>query len=252
MRRRTRALVGSAAAIAIGACGGQSTHDGARSTDAEQAGGADSGQHGGTGNDSASGGSTGARSGELGGTGYAGDTTGTAGAGSSEGQCEDRDVAGDRRDERAYGTRGTTIGRNGTFLDFCDDDGNLVEHYCFVDHCSVDECGPNEEALEEVIACPSGCSDGTCFTWCPDEDTLVVTSIDDEIVTLEHDSGHSLACTVDWAVDGYDCAAAGLVGIALAVQRTSVCEPRFRVRIDDPTVDFGDEYECEFLCYAVL
>jgi hypothetical protein len=116
----------------------------------------------------------------------------------------------------------------------------------------VNDCGANDDALAEVIACPTGCREGACFTWCPGPgDTLGVTSIADELLTLHHDSGQELVCAVAWTKDGYDCTAPDLVGVGLVVQGTTACEPVFRVSVDDPMANIGEMHECELLCHAV-
>ena len=209
-----RVLVSVAAAIAVASCGGQSSQLERKATTAE------------------------------------GGTNGGSGSGGVNGVlCMDQDAIGIGGDPRGYGTRGTTNGRNGTFVDACDENGNLIEHHCYFDRCFVDDCGDNHDALTEVVECPTGCQDGACLTWCPGEGPLFVAFSDGGVLLLENGSGQWLRCTVDWSADGYDCSSPSLIGTRPVADVSSVCEPTFRMRLDD--LDVGGMHECELLCHAL-
>jgi hypothetical protein len=152
-------------------------------------------------------------------------------------------------DPRGYGAPSSTTARNGTFADTCDENGDLIEHYCFLDRCFVEDCGEDQDALAEVIECPGGCQDGACLTWCPQEGPLLVASVHEDGVVLEHDSGQRLMCSVDWSVDDYDCSSPDLVGRTLHAAVSSACEPIFRLQLND--LETGGMHECEFLCHAL-
>jgi len=165
--------------------------------------------------------------------------------------CTDEDATGlgVGPDPRGYGTRGSTKAPNGSFVDSCDENGDLIERYCFFDRCFVDDCDDDQDALTEVIECPTGCQDGACLTWCPREGPLLVASAHDYGLILEHDSGQKLMCSVDWSTDAYDCSSPDLVGTTLHADVSSACEPIFRLRLND--LEIGETHECELLCHAL-
>ena len=167
--------------------------------------------------------------------------------------CSDPDTSGLAvgRDPYGYGIRGTTTGRGGPLVDTCDENGNLIERYCFFDRCFVDDCGSNLDVREEVIECPAGCEEGSCFTWCPPFGRLLVASLDDGVLVVEHESGQRLRCEADWPTDEYDCSSANVVGTSFLVEVTSTCEPIFRIRAHDVMTAPDEFHACEFLCYAI-
>lgn len=148
-----------------------------------------------------------------------------------------------------YRVRGTTVGTNGTYSDYCTEDGNLVEYSCEMGCdsyalgygglpitagaagaitsqvlpivCMPYAIGP---VIEAEVNCDGRCQDGTCFGWCPDfGDSLTVSGVSGGEVAMETPNGYSLKCEVTVTQPGYDCAEPILVGTSLNVLALGSC-----------------------------
>lgn len=82
--------------------------------------------------------------------------------------------------------RATTVGADESRTDFCDADGNLIDHECEVIELADSVCGCAGECtcgaqvtgriVELPYDCEGDCIDGACIGWCPDGgDSLSIT-----------------------------------------------------------------------------
>ena len=204
-----RVLMGLVVAAGIAACGGSS-----RGTEGE-GGGAQggSGVTGGTGGSAmpagsaGSGGSGGSGSGSGGGAGMYRGTRGQP----NPPVCTDSDGL-ELYPEQVLGT---TVGLTETVTDYCDDDGNLVQHHCewlplpttdcapCVPGCAYcdGECPPcgvqTGGVLESPFDCGGDCHDGVCLSWCPTQGHELRIEIGaDSILRVENETVPGVyACT---------------------------------------------------------
>jgi hypothetical protein len=138
--------------------------------------------------------------------------------------------------------RGTTTGVKGAFTDSCDEDGNLVEHSCEVVTAPPEVCSgaPTDtraapapfcrvmtgEVLATTVPCDGGCSEGTCYAWCPDfQDQLTFAEVDAGRVVLENEAeGHRFACKTTQQAELVDCEAPSLAGTPAELTSLGACD----------------------------
>jgi hypothetical protein len=198
-----------------------------------------------TGGASAAGASAGGADAVGGGTagGWAGaghDTTGGAGmgsAGASNGgastggavQCSSNGLAGDTTDPQL---QRTVQGVNGTFVDSCDAQGNLMDYYCeTMQTCTFGTPQPDPipmctsmntgKVSSKSYDCSGHCVNGTCSDRCPAfGDLLTYLTVDKATgaATFENQTDHRrYACqlTFDASGDSYNCTTDPTVGLVV-------------------------------------
>jgi hypothetical protein len=163
---------------------------------------------GGTGGTDDTGGETGGTGGETGSTG--GETGGT-GSGMPRFFCEEN---AEPTDELNPDEKKGIEGDNGTFVDECDANGNLVEYVCDV----VTECGPppnpdcetyqTGQVIPMEFDCDGTCVDGTCVSRCPDfGDMLEYIAVGPTVVFRNLEDSRLYSCNLIFDIqnDNYDC-----------------------------------------------
>jgi len=172
--------------------------------------GADTGDTGGgTGGTDSTGGGTGTT---TGGTGSTSGETGSTGSGLPAFFCEENAPP---TEELNPDEKKEIEGKNGTFVDECDANGNLVEYVCD----TVTECGPppnpdcdtfqTGEVIPMEFDCDGTCVDGTCVSRCPDfGDMLEYIAVGPTVVFRNLEDSRLYSCTLifDIQSDNYDCA----------------------------------------------
>jgi hypothetical protein len=139
-------------------------------------------------------------------------------------------------------TRGTATGVKGAFTDECNDEGNLVEYSCEVVTVAPPMCSGTPtasgaaapiplcriitgEVLATTIPCEGGCTEGTCYAWCPDfQDQLTYAEVESGHVVLENKAeGHRFECVTTDQADLADCEAPALVGTIAELSALGTC-----------------------------
>jgi len=160
--------------------------------------------------------------------------------------------------------RSTTEGANGTFVDECDADGNLLEYSCQT-ICAVPRINPvggtagsgfagagcipitSPTVMSQTIDCGGKCADGACYGWCAEfGDEFTVTSVLDAEIHVEKD-GTPFVCEVVFQGEGFDCLSPSLVGRIMAVTSIGSCAGASTTwgwnDLDNPIAQ-----ECTFTC----
>ena len=102
-------------------------------------------------------------------------------------RCVAGDMLGGPTDVRVVAE---TIGDNGTFVDECNGDGQLVEYTCeFEDQCAEDFCEPVDTGNVVPVITDGACSEGACETGCPYAGDGVVVVQNDAAGQAELDVG---------------------------------------------------------------
>ncbi|MDC0745329.1 hypothetical protein [Polyangium mundeleinium] len=120
-------------------------------------------------------------------------------------------------------------GDNGTFVDHCDENGNLVQYNCEFTICDGVNCEPifTGVVVEDVFDCKGPCKAGVCERGCPEADVaLTIASVDATGTTTLNDaaSGTGYTCTsvIDMnSNDGWACTGAEAVGATGKVGNSS-------------------------------
>jgi hypothetical protein len=151
-------------------------------------------------------------------TGNTGGETGNTGSGMPAFFCEENAPP---TEELNPDEKKTIEGTNGTFVDECDANGNLVEYVCDTET----ECGPppnpdcdtfqTGEVIPMEFDCDGTCVDGTCVSRCPEfDDMLEYIAVGPTVVFRNLEDSRLYSCTLifDIGSDSYDCETDPTVG----------------------------------------
>jgi hypothetical protein len=120
----------------------------------------------------------------------------------------------------------TVVGANGTFVDHCDAQGNLVNYSCETallcgpapnPSCTSYETG---NVITNAIDCAGHCAGGTCDGRCPMQgDRLAYVSVDPSggAVLTNVTQGRRYVCTVFFTGPGFNCATMPMPGAPAVV-----------------------------------
>jgi len=166
-------------------------------------------------------------------------------------------------------TQVTTVGVNGSFTDYCDDGGNLIEHYCEPLPCGVPpqadaipagssgigvpcQIGQSGNVLELPVDCGGRCSDGACEQYCTDfGQTFTVTNVGvgQSVIAVDL-SGQHVACSIIAELDGFLCADASLQNRVMTVVALGTCSPAsFTMGVT--YAGTTDAQDCSYTCTTV-
>jgi hypothetical protein len=219
---------------------------------------------GGSGNVGGSGGT--APSGGTGNVGGAGATAGTAGIAGTA--CTDPDAAST---DGGVTVQSTTVGLIDSLTDYCDDTGNLVEHYCVYTPCvgpqraeipvpitggtgNIAPCEvvPTGAVLPLPVDCAGRCKDGACERFCAqfDETFTFVSTPMGGPVTLQHQSGQFVECSITAEQNAFVCADPSLAGRLMTVVALGNCTPAyFTMGVDYADTALGQD--CSYSCITI-
>jgi hypothetical protein len=259
----TQALLLPAAALALVACGsssGSGASGGSGSGSDDDSGGsaaqAGSSSGGGGGQQSSAGQSSGGSA--VNASGAANDAE--AGAGSGEAGASGESVhqscqAGVMLGAPAkpsYDVLNDTQGENGTFVDMCDAEGNLVEYVCQYTPTTPQDPGQyTGDVIPTMVNCGGKCTDGTCYVSksCPEgNDEVTWVSASATSVVIDNPRAQvRYTCTTRNSPYGFDCNAPSLAGTKAKVNSVGPCSTTTDLSVDTPDNGTGTT-DCVYDC----
>ena len=108
--------------------------------------------------------------------------------------------------------RHTFSGTNGTFVEACDEHGNLLDYACAeTQYCNMGCISVNSGAVgvpAQAVDCGGTCHDGRCDAQCPqqaDHVTLLSASADGRAIVRNDTGGRFYSCSLDAPLQTADC-----------------------------------------------